>query len=65
MRRWSGGGRYARLEGKLEEMERGLLRVALTARPGFAGFCARETGLEAEKLPSALGSPFAERVRDR
>ncbi len=41
MRRWSGEGRYARLEGKLEEMERGLLREALTAWSGFAGFCAR------------------------
>ena len=58
MRRWSGGGRHARLEGKLEGTERGLLREALTAWPGFAGFRARETGLEAEKLPSALGSPL-------
>ncbi len=64
MRRWSGEGRYARLEGKLEEMERGLLREALTAWSGFAGFCAREMGLEAEKLLSALESLFAERVRD-
>ena len=42
----------------------GALREALTAWSGFAGFCAREMGLEAEKLLSALGSPFAERVRD-
>jgi hypothetical protein len=45
-------------------MERGLLREALTARSGFAGYCVREMGLEAERLPSALGSLFAERVRD-
>ena len=31
LRRWSGEGRYARLGGKLEEIERGLLREALTA----------------------------------
>ncbi len=64
MRRWSGEGRYACLEGKLEEMERGLLREALTAWSGFAGFCAREMGLEAETLLSAFGSLFAARVRD-
>ena len=44
MRRWSGEGRYARLEGKLEEMERGLLREALTAWSGFTGFFAHATG---------------------
>ena len=46
-------------------MERGLLREALTAWSGFAGSCAREMGLEAEKILSALGSPFAERVEAR
>src|SRR5829696_6876412 len=37
---------------------------ALTAWLGFAGFCAQEMGLEAEKLLEALSRPFAERVRD-
>jgi hypothetical protein len=52
------------LEGKLEEMERELVREALTVWSGFADFCARELGLEAEKLVEALARPFAERVRD-
>jgi hypothetical protein len=45
-------------------MERELVREALTAWLGFAGFCAREMGLEAEKLLEALARPFAERVRE-
>jgi hypothetical protein len=45
-------------------MERELVREALTVWLGFAGFCAQEMGLEAEKLLEALASPFAERVRD-
>jgi hypothetical protein len=45
-------------------MERELVREALTAWVGFAGFCAREMGLEAEKVLEALARPFAERVRD-
>jgi hypothetical protein len=45
-------------------MERELVREALTAWLGFAGFCAQEMGLEAEKLLEALARPFAERVRD-
>src|SRR5215207_7228914 len=64
LKKWTGEGRYARLEGKLEEMERELVREALTAWLGFAGFCAQEMGLEAEKLLEALARPFAERVRD-
>ena len=64
LQKWTDGGRYARLEGKLEEMERELVREALTAWLGFAGFCAQEVGLEAEKLLEALARPFAERVRD-
>jgi hypothetical protein len=64
LEKWTGEGRYARLEGKLEEMERELVREALTAWLGFAGFCAQEMGLEAEKLLEALARPFAERVRD-
>ena len=31
---------------------------------GLRGLCAREMGLEAEKLLEALARPFAERVRD-
>jgi hypothetical protein len=31
LKKWTGEGRYARLEGKLEEMERELVREALTA----------------------------------
>ena len=63
LQRWTGDGKYARLEGKLEETERELLREALTAWMGFAGFCAREMELEAEKLLEALEGPFPERVR--
>ena len=64
LRKWAGDGRYARLEGKLEEMERELVREALTAWLGFARFCEREMGLEAKDLVEALPSPFAEGVRD-
>jgi hypothetical protein len=62
LQKWTGEGRYARLEGKLEEMEGELVREALTAWLGFAGFCEQEMGLEAEKLLEALARPFAERV---
>jgi hypothetical protein len=64
LEKWTGERRYARLAGKLEEMERELVREALTPWLGFAGFCAQELGLEAEKLLEALARPFAERVRD-
>ena len=64
LQKWTGEGRYASLEGKLEELERELVREALTAWLGFAGFCAREMGLEAEKVLEALARPFAERVRE-
>jgi len=64
LKKWAGEGRYARLGGKLEEMERELVREALTAWLGFAGFCDKEMGLEAKKLLEALARPFAERVRD-
>jgi hypothetical protein len=64
LQKWTGERRYAHLEGKLEEMERELVREALTAWLGFAGFCAQEMGLEAEKLLEAVGRPFAERVGD-
>jgi hypothetical protein len=64
LQKWTGDGRYARLEGKLEEMECELVREALTVWLGFAGFCAQEMGLEAEKVLEALARPFAERVRD-
>ena len=64
LQRWTGEGRYAPLEGKLEEMERELVRETLTAWLGFARFCEQEMGLEAEKLLEALARPFAERVRD-
>ena len=40
------------------------MREALTPWLGFAGFCAQEMGLEAEKLLEALARPFTERVRD-
>src|SRR5215210_5430771 len=64
LQKWAGEGRYARLEGKLEEMEGELVREALTAWLGFARFCAQEMGLKAEKLLEALARPFAERVQD-
>ena len=64
LQKWTGEGRYARLEGKLEEMERELVREALTAWLGFARLCEQEMGLEAEKLLEALARPFAEGVRD-
>jgi|SRR5215212_7108212 len=66
LRRWTGHCEesYASLEGTLEEVERELAREALTAWSGFADFCARELGLEAEKLLEAFARPFAERVRD-
>ena len=64
LQKWTGEGRYARLEGKLEEMERELVREALTAWSCFAGFCAREMGLEAKDLVEAVARPFAERVRE-
>src|SRR5918993_4978365 len=64
LQKWTGEGTYARLAGKLEEMEGELVREALTAWLGFAGFCEQEMGLEAKKLLEALARPFAERVRD-
>jgi hypothetical protein len=64
LQKWTGEDRYTRLEGKLEEMKRELVREALTAWLGFAGFCAQEMELEAEKLLEALAGPFAERARD-
>jgi hypothetical protein len=64
LQKWTGEGTYARLAGKLEEMEGELVREALTAWLGFARFCAQEMGLEAEKLLEAVARPFAERVRD-
>ena len=64
LRKLTGGERYARLERKLEDMERDLVREALAAWLGFAGFCAQEMGLEAEKLLEAFARPYAERVRD-
>jgi len=64
LKKWTGERRYARLAGKLEEMERELMREALTAWLGFARFCAQEMGLEAEKLLEALAIPFAESVRE-
>jgi hypothetical protein len=64
LQKWTGEGSYARLEGKLEEMERELVREALTAWLGFARFCEREMGLEAEELLEALAMPFAERARE-
>jgi hypothetical protein len=63
-RKRAGDGMYARLEETLEEMERELVRQALTTWSGFARFCEREMGLEAEKHLEALGWPFAEGVRD-
>src|SRR5215213_6388482 len=64
LKKWTGEGRYARLAGKLEEMERELVREALTAWVGFAHFCEQEIGLEAEKLLEALAKPFAESVQE-
>jgi hypothetical protein len=64
LKKWTGEERYARLEGKLEEVERELVREALTAWVGLGRFCAQEMGLEAEKLLEAVARPFAERVRD-
>jgi hypothetical protein len=64
LQKWMGDGRYASLEGKLEEMERELVGEALTAWLGFARFCEREMGLEAKDLVEALARPFAEGVRD-
>ena len=64
LQKWTAEGRYARLEGKLEEMERELVREALTLWSGFSRFCAREMGLEAKDLVEALASPFAEGVRE-
>jgi hypothetical protein len=64
LQKWIGEGRYARLEGKLERMERELAREALTAWLGFARFCQQEMRLEVEKLLEALTGPLAERVRD-
>jgi hypothetical protein len=64
LQKWTGDGRYVRLEGKLEEMERELVGEALTAWSSFARFCEQEMGLEAEKLLEALARPFAEGARD-
>ena len=64
LQKWTGEGIYARLEGKLEEIERELVGEALTAWVGLGRFCAQEMGLEAEKLLEALAIPFAERARD-
>jgi len=64
LQKWTGEGIYARLERKLEEMERELVREALTAWSGFVRFCAQEMGLEAEKLLEALARPSAEGVRE-
>src|SRR5215218_11276291 len=64
LQKLTGDGRYARLGGKLEEMERELVLEALTAWLGFTRFCDKEMGLEAKKLLEALARPFAERVRD-
>jgi hypothetical protein len=64
LQKWTAEGRYARLEGKLEEMERELVGEALTAWLGFADFCEQEIGLEAKDLVEALARPFAEGARD-
>jgi hypothetical protein len=58
----SGEGRHARLVRKLEDMERELVREALTAWVGFARFCAQEMELKAEKLLEAFARPLAEGV---
>ena len=64
LRKLTGEDAYVRFEGKLEEIERDLVREALTSWLGFGRFCAREMGLEAKKLLEALARPYAERVRD-
>jgi hypothetical protein len=64
LQKWTGEGTYARLAGKLEEMEGELVREALTAWLGFARFCAQEMGLEAKDLVEALAKPFAESMRE-
>jgi len=64
LQKLTGEGRYARLAGKLEEMECELVGEALTAWSGFAHFCEQEIGLEAEKLLEALAKPFAESVQE-
>jgi hypothetical protein len=64
LRKWEGDEMYARLEETLEEMERELVREALTAWLGFAGFCEQEIGLGAKELAVAFARPFAEGVRD-
>ena len=64
LKKWTGEGTYVRLAGKLEEMERELMREALTAWVGFTRFCAQEMGLEAKDLVEALAKPLAERVRE-
>jgi len=64
LRKWAGDGMYARIEEMLEELERELVREALTAWLGFARFCEQEMELEAEKVLEALARPFAEEVRE-
>src|SRR5215216_1683111 len=64
LRKLTGEGRYARLAGKLEEMERELVGEALTAWLGFARYCEQEIGLEAKDLVEALARPFAEGARE-
>src|SRR5215217_2865329 len=64
LKKWTGEGEYAQLEGKLEEMERELVGEALTAWLGFARFCEQEMGLEAKDLLEAVARPFTEGVRD-
>src|SRR5215211_4978575 len=64
LEKWKGEGIYVRFERKLEEMERELVREALTAWVGLGRFCVQEMGLEAEKLLEALARPFAEGVRE-
>jgi hypothetical protein len=64
LQKWTGEERYASLQVPLEEMERKLVREALSAGLGFACFCEQEKRLEAEKLLEALTGPLAERVRD-
>jgi hypothetical protein len=64
LEKWVGDRRYARLAGKLEQMELELGGEALAAWSGFVGFCEQEMGLKAEKLLEAVARPFAERVPD-